>query len=479
MNISHTFLLVMISCTLTSQSQIKWNATKDLAASSFGNNHPRIVLNGDESPVVVWGRDSDASLHSSYWDGNKFAVPTKLNQNITVATASWMGPDIASHGDTIYIVMKQTPENNSNSGIFLTSSFDGGKSFSTLILIDKIADSLSRFPTVSTDQYGSAIVAFMKFNSSFKDSRWVVSKSTDFGLTFLQDIKASNWFGSEEVCDCCPGVLISEKENCVLLYRDNNKNIRDSWMSVSYNSGKTFSNACNVDNLRWNISSCPSSGPDAIIVNDTVYSVFMSGSGGRTLAYLSKTTLSEAKHIKTSSLLSYFVGLNNQNFPRIAKYGKSAAIVWKQDVSNKLQLPLLYTRNIEEGFPSTYDTVALLNIDNADVALTQNKIFVVWEDFASRTVKYRIGEIQTTTDVLKTNASSKFVIFPCPANDEIKINGPEKLNYVKITDLQGKIIYQNANQQSNHLSISKLKSGIYYLQCESDNQTYLQKFIKQ
>lgn len=118
MNISHTFLLVMISCTLTSQSQIKWNATKDLAASSFGNNHPRIVLNGDESPVVVWGRDSDASLHSSYWDGNEFAVPTKLNQNITVATASWMGPDIASHGDTIYIVMKQTPENNSNSGIF-------------------------------------------------------------------------------------------------------------------------------------------------------------------------------------------------------------------------------------------------------------------------------------------------------------------------------------------------------------------------
>ena len=78
MNISHTFLLVMISCTLTSQSQIKWNATKDLAASSFGNNHPRIVLNGDESPVVVWGRDSDASLHSSYWDGNEFAVPTKL-----------------------------------------------------------------------------------------------------------------------------------------------------------------------------------------------------------------------------------------------------------------------------------------------------------------------------------------------------------------------------------------------------------------
>ena len=104
---------------------------------------------------------------------------------------------------------------------------------------------------------------------------------------------------------------------------------------------------------------------------------------------------------------------------------------------------------------------------------------VGWEDFASRTVKYRIGEIQTTTDVLKTNASSKFVIFPSPANDEININGPEKLNYVKITDLQGKIIYQNANQQSNHLSISKLKSGIYYLQCESDNQTYLQKFIKQ
>lgn len=116
--------------------------------------------------------------------------------------------------------------------------------------VDKIADSLSRFPTVATDKNGQPIIAFMKFNSNFRESRWVVTKSNDFGKSFSQDIKASNWFGSEEVCDCCPGTLISDGMNTVLMYRDNNKNIRDSWMALSKDGGNTFINACNVDNNR-------------------------------------------------------------------------------------------------------------------------------------------------------------------------------------------------------------------------------------
>lgn len=473
-----TFILILIDIQLNAQTSLLWNTTQDLASSSFGNNHPRIVMNGTESPVVVWGRDSDASLLCSYWDGTKFSTPLKLNTNITIATASWMGPDIAAHGDTIYVVMKQTPENSSNSGIYLSKSFDGGKSFSSLIRVDKIADSLSRFPTVATDKNGQPIIAFMKFNSNFRESRWVVTKSNDFGKSFSQDIKASNWFGSEEVCDCCPGTLISDGMNTVLMYRDNNKNIRDSWMALSKDGGNTFINACNVDNNRWQINTCPASGPDAVIVGDTLYSVFMNGASGRALNYMSKTILSEAKLVKTSAIQGPASGLNSQNFPRISAYGNAAAIVWRQDVSNKLQLPILFTKNIYNGFPTKYDTVDLLDIDDADVLVTKDKVFVVWEDFASRTVKYRVADINTITDIQLNQKPNQIIISPNPASDQIEIHADEKINELTITDLKGNVIYQSQNPEKL-ISLYGLSSGIYLVYCRMKTGVAKQKFCKQ
>jgi hypothetical protein len=50
-----TFILILIDIQLNAQTSLLWNTTQDLASSSFGNNHPRIVMNGTESPVVVWG----------------------------------------------------------------------------------------------------------------------------------------------------------------------------------------------------------------------------------------------------------------------------------------------------------------------------------------------------------------------------------------------------------------------------------------
>lgn len=86
---------------------------------------------------------------------------------MTVAGAGWMGPDIAAHGDTVYVVFKQSPEGSDSSHIFCARSFDGGQTFNTPVRVDNIADSLSRFPTVTTDDSGNPIIGFMKFNSSF------------------------------------------------------------------------------------------------------------------------------------------------------------------------------------------------------------------------------------------------------------------------------------------------------------------------
>src|SRR5690242_7919380 len=107
---SLTFLFITLSLNVLSQSGITWNAGMNISSSADGNEHPRIAVNGSGNPLVIWHGAGRAMF--SRWNGTSFVSPFRLNQDpvSSVAGASWMGPDIASHGDTVYAVFKQTPE---------------------------------------------------------------------------------------------------------------------------------------------------------------------------------------------------------------------------------------------------------------------------------------------------------------------------------------------------------------------------------
>lgn len=443
--------------------------------------HPRMSLDANENPLVIWGRTSDESIFFSRWNGTMFTQPVKLNDKLTVASATWMGADIASHGDTVYVVMKQTPESDTSSHIYIVHSYNGGMTFSSPLRIDYTADSLSRFPTVTTDAIGNPIVAFMKFNNSFLDSRWVVTKSSDYGNTFSIDVKASGWGGSTEVCNCCPGAIISEGNKSAMLYRDENSNIRDIFMGVSLNNATSFTNGCNIDNNNWLLMSCPSSGPDGIIIGDTLYSVFMNGASKNPRNYFSKATLSSVAVNSVTPLTGTFAGLSQQNYPRIASNGNAAAIVWKQVVSGNAQLPILFTNNIENGFPTNYDIVALNDITNADVAMSNGKVFVIWEDDISQTVKYRSGTFTPITAGINQIAENSFSLFPNPVSETLFLNFQNEIGFAEITvlDLSGKTVLKKniSNTSNTTIKTVDFTNGIYFIQIKFAQEVLTKKII--
>ncbi len=482
-------LLIMFICTgifVTAQSGITWNMTTDIANNTYDNMQPRVAMDGSGNPLVIWGRMSDESVFFSRWDGTSFVAPVKLNPiGMTVATASWMGPDIAAKGDTVYVVFRQTPETNDTSKhVYIVRSFDGGVSFSLPVQVENISDSLSRFPAITIDDDGNPIVAFMKFNSSFGDSRWVVTKSTDFGNTFSPDTKASDYNGvGDEVCDCCPGTILSSGNVCAMLYRDNAANIRDMWTGISTDGGASFPSGFAIDTNNWMIMSCPSSGPDGVIIGDTLFSVFMSGGRGSYRVYLSKTSVSTGVMYAFTPLTGTISGLTQQNYPRIARNRNAVAIVWKQNVSGAAQLPMLFSNNIADGFPVVYDTVDLLNITNTDVALANGKVYVVWQDDNAGTVKYRTGTFTPDTAVISSIneiSAGNFSVYPNPANDNLNITSTDngKFSFTVFNSI-GEKIYTNETTANCQLSIANWISGIYSIQFKSDNKFFTQKFIKQ
>ncbi|MFA6234603.1 MAG: T9SS type A sorting domain-containing protein [Bacteroidota bacterium] len=478
------FLLVLFLCNstaATAQRGITWNSPMNIAAGSFGNQHPRITLDGAGNPLVIWGKMSDQSVYFTRWTGAAFTTPVKLNPGwLTVATASWMGPDIASKGDTVYVVVRQSPESvDTSKHIYIMKSFDGGITFSAPVRVDYIGESISRFPTVTVDAAGNPIVAFMKFDLAFGDARWVVTTSTDMGESFREDVKASGWGNSSAVCDCCPGAIISSGSTCAMLYRDNNSDIRDCWAGVSTSNGATFTSGFELETNNWNFESCPASGPDGVIVGDMLYSVFMNGASGVYRTYLSTASIRSAETESVMNLAGSITGLNQQNYPRIATDGNAMAVVWKQVVSGEQQLPILFTTDIANGFPPTHEIVDLGDITNADVALANGSVFVVWEDDNSGTVRFRSGTFATGTTGISGKTEKVFSVFPNPARDILNISSAAIGNFhIRIFNSLGIVVYTGSATSDLRLDTSNFPSGLYMLQLQSAEGFFTQRFIR-
>jgi len=451
-------LMLIISSDL--HSQITWNDPIDVAPSSFGNVRPRITTNASGDPIMIWGKSAD--LMFTRWDGTAFSTPFNLNPNgVTIASATWMGPDIAAHGDTIYIVYKQTPEDLASSHIWILRSFDGGATFLAPVQVENTGTDKSRFPTVTTDDEGNPIIAFMRFNASFREARWVVTRSYDYGETFTTDVLASGWSSQQsEVCDCCPATIHSAGDHVAVVYRDNNDNLRDSWAGVSSDGGITFTRGVNIDQNGWMIEACPATGPDAVIIGDTLYSTFMSAASGQALVYYNNTPINDLSTPLSTPVPGAGEGLQ-QNFPRIASSGNAAALLWRHSAEFSTGLALMFTADITNGFPSLFDTLAYNLVVNGDVAMTNTEVLVAWQDNGTSKVKFRSGTYETSTGIEEEITSTPLAFYPNPVSSELILY--KAAAQITITDMSGRMILTG---KGSRIDVRPLSTGIYFVSTE-------------
>lgn len=470
----------IISITLHGQSGIVWGPAMDIAPNSFDNMHPRITLDGSGDPMVIWGDVATDAARFSHWTGSSFSTPISLNpSSIPIYVYSWAGADIASKGDTVYAVFKH--QDADSNYIYLVRSFDAGNTFSTPNRVDLIADSLSDFPTVGVDQNGQPLVAFMRFDPGYLNVRWVVSRSTDHGTSFLPDVLASNASGPE-VCDCCPGAIVSSGNNVAMLYRANVSNLRDNWVALSSDDGTSFPNGMNIDQHNWMLASCPSSGPDGVIVDDTLYSIFMNGSGG-TRIYTNRNHVGTFTSAACTPITGPITGLSQQNYGRIANYGTAVAEVWKQVISGTVHLSLLFTENIHAGFPPAFDTItsgAGSAITNADVAVSADAVHVVWQSDATGTIKYRKGYFGPAGISHSSDQENALVLYPNPANGQILLKYPfRKRSELTVFGITGNILLKKTIDTSEDLFLNteELLNGSYFILINDGEKMYSGRFM--
>ncbi|MEO8590720.1 MAG: hypothetical protein ABI432_15200, partial [Flavobacteriales bacterium] len=448
-------------------TNISWSAAEPISTASNGGTRPRIAMNGDGNPVVLWGRESGMKANFvAVGNGTGFNMPVQVTYMSTPpAIDYWMGGDIAALGNEVWISYKATPEDVMP--MYVRRSLDGGTTWGDTVRITN--DPWTRFPSIAIGNAGEPVVQYMQFDDGFANARYVTTRMS--GGMFQPAVDVSIPFAPGNVCDCCPSQVVATNDVVVPLYRNAGPNIRVIYGAASADGGASYSVGGLLDPTNWNLAGCPSTGPDGYIAGDSVRYVWMSGALNGSKVDARSAALSD---FGTGGLVKVHPGQTAatvQNYPRIAGQGDTVGIVWEQDVAGELNILFSWSTTGLSGLsaPDTVNTSLMGSQRTPDIAYADGAFHVVWSDEATGVVNYRTATLNSTTSGLATVAMTRFSAWPNPASTML---------HVELQDAEDAVLrlFDNAARcvlavpgRSQQLDLGTIAPGSYLLRA-SDGQ---------
>lgn len=475
-------LLVSYFCFFHSQSisqTLYWGNPIEVAPNNYSNLRPQIQLNGSGNPIVLWGSSLGGRKG---WvttkDGTAFNPPTQANPTGTINAYTVEGPNMAARNDTAYLVYTTAPYTSAK--IMLRRSFDGGLTWDTPIWVDSLGSDLPTFPSVAILPSGDPIVMYMRQQSNFSNPRYVSHRSNDLGQSWLPEVAVSALAPGNEVCDCCTGIVQASGNRVVAAFRNNDNNLRDVWMTISEDYGQSFSRRIDLDSTDWTTFVCPSSGPEFLLSNDSVHTVFMSRDQGPSRIFLTTAALNDSTISKQSMLDPTLPSNLPQNYPAIAGHQDTMGVVWSGHNGTDVDLMFSYKvggqpwsqpRNVVGQAPSaqSYGSIAFQN----------GTFHIAYADNATGKVMYQLASFDQAVNTSPT-FNSTFLVYPQPALGQVKIKmGADQPDLIYLLDQQGKRLRKITGIVEDFvLERDGLAAGMYLLEAVYPNgRTQVQKLI--
>lgn len=470
--INFLFILVFGPVAALFAQSLTWSNEQVVAnGNPYGNTRPRIAVASGNVPVVIWGGGMTTQpLYTARKSGTTFSMAMPVTPNgVDPAIMTWHGPDIAADANIVFIVFKREMEMMYN--IYCIKSTDGGLTWGDTVRVDGMNGPYSRFPAVDVTSSGNPAVLFMAFDSAWGSATYVVTNSIDGGMTFQLPVDVSAAGGSY-VCDCCPGYIEVEGNNQAAAWRRNNNNLRDMWANVSVNDGVSFSSAMDVDNTDWMITSCPSSGPDPYLWNDSLFTVFMSQATGNSRVYLNTSNYNTLQSGSTTMLHPSVPSSTLQNYPFIAGSADTIVVVWQQTSGGNTDV--WYSWSVT-GAAGLFSNAAILNSatsgsqQNPHVAYSNGVFHFVFSDMNSGNVIYKSATI-SPTGIEMVDEKLHVKVYPNPSDESILLHVPAgKAFSIKLSDMTGRTIETFQTSGERQVILHHQVAGVYFLEVTGEN----------
>lgn len=449
-------------------------------ASGYGNYHPQIDVLGDGELGMIWTNASTNNLYFCKRNGlNSFDVPVKLNPDGTeVQDYNWSGPDLCAEDSNVYVAYHDLGFETGH--IYLVKSTDYGVSFSDTIRIDNLAATdYSQFPDIAVLN-DTLYVVFMSHGLVTMNPQMMLTRSFDGGQTFEPAVDASSWMG-EEACDCCQPELIVNDEHVIIYFRRNASNVREIKGLISYDRGATFNEMYSPDDHNWNISACPSSGPDArFLPSGNAVCIYRTSDGGTGKLFLNEyniTTSTELNELEISDAASTNTGIN---YPQIAADGSMIGVVWEALGS----ATDVYFNATSTGVAGLLPANAINITDSAgsqskpDITILNGSFHIIYSELTGTEVKY--VRVTSVNSLEEKQDNFNLKVYPNPAGEILNVHYEQTGSaLIEIIDLSGKIIRADLIQSNSEpIDVSQIESGIYLLRISSENSVETISWIK-
>ena len=470
------FALFAASGQLFSQG-LYWSFPQTVSTGTqTGKVRPRIVINRAGNPVISWSNESTGKIYARVLADPSLPLgPVQVTPGIAQAyVADWTSHEMAAFGDTIYIVFKLKPE--TTGGSYIVRSTDGGLTFSDTARIDPPGTNVSWLPSVTTDNTGNPVITYMDYDSGWVNPRYVLTSSSNGGLTFSTPVNATGGNAPGEVCDCCPATVMASDSNRFVIFRNNESNIRTIWTVKSTDNGATFTLGAETDFTNSYSNTCQATGPASIIQNDSLITVWKSTVSGVTRVFMSSSSVSTLQTGTHDTLSKNIPAGVIQNYPRISGNDTIMGVSWQEYLSGNTDILFSWSATGPSGLISR-DTVNDYKTGtqmNPDVKFSNGKFHFVWQDNAQGAVIYREARFAPFSVIKENNTRPGIKVFPNPAAGMAKVAAPFDGGDYLLFDIYGRKI-SSGKFKGNLFSVPSAGRGTYFLKVTNGRESGVTK----
>jgi hypothetical protein len=202
--------------------------------------------------------------------------------------------------------------------------------------------------------------------------------------------------------------------------------------------------------------------------------------------YTRTITINAAQNIKATiawtdpTAASNASGVEDDRSPRLTnnldlKIIKDATTYypWKLDPD----LPAEGATNISDNNVDNIEQVEILNAAPGTYTIQVTHKGTLTNGFQDFSLIVSGGVALNTNDFV---ADNEFFVYPSPANDILNFSNQDAIQVSKIaiTDITGKLVYQNNSDTTSSIDVSNLQSGVYFITFTTENKSVVKKFIK-
>jgi len=243
--------------------------------SSDNQKFPEIVVDNNIihlTWVSVSGNNKNIMYSKSENHGESFSDPLQINymNNNIVVYDGQSGPKIDIFDNRVFITY--TDDRDGVTSVYLNVSNDYGETWQEEILISD-TPYLNAYQDFEVDNQGNVHLVYYNYAANYhlEDVRYRFAPINSFG--FNASIPLGIVTDQMEPCDCCqPDLEIDDNGDVYVAYRNNEQNIRDTYIAVKRYGDDTFSEYFQASYLQDFIGFCPSSGP-SLDINDNEISI--------------------------------------------------------------------------------------------------------------------------------------------------------------------------------------------------------------